>query len=110
MAKYLVNPIQVKMKESQKGSIYESIVAMGFRSRQINDDMRYELRLKMQNIMQSAEDIEISNPDQAEISKSFERYPKSTFIAMHEMYTDKLKFNYASSEEETGQLKFETEE
>jgi DNA-directed RNA polymerase subunit K/omega len=109
MAKYLVNPIKVKMKESQKGSIYESIVAMGFRARQINDDMRYELRLKMQNIVQSAEESEAVNPDQTEISKNFERYPKATFIAMKEIFDNKLKFNYVNIEEELGQLKFDTE-
>ena len=100
MSKYLVNPIQVKMKESKKGSIYESIVAMGFRARQINDDMRYEWRLKMQDIMQSNEENDSINPDQTEISMSFERYPKATFLAMHEMFSDKLTFNYSNSDDE----------
>ena len=38
MEKYIVNPVQVRMKETAKGSVYQAIVAMGFRARQINDD------------------------------------------------------------------------
>ena len=108
MAKYLVNPIQVKMKESQKGSIYESIVAMGFRARQINDDIRYELRLKMQDIINGAEESDVINSDQAEISKGFERLHKPTFIAMKECFDGSLRFKYAD-EEEHGQLVLNTE-
>ncbi len=95
MAKYIVNPIKVKMKESEKGSIYQSIVAMGFRSRQINDDIRYELRHRMQDILPSTEEFEETNPDQLSISKDFERLPKATFIAMKEIYEGRLKFKYS---------------
>jgi DNA-directed RNA polymerase subunit K/omega len=94
MAKYIVNPIQVKMKESEKGSIYESIVAMGFRARQINDDMKYELKLKMEGVVPTADEIEAVNQDQMTISKDFERLPKPTFLAMQEIFNEKLKFHY----------------
>ena len=95
MAKYIVNPILVKMKESAKGSIYESIVAIGFRSRQINDDIRYELRCRMQDIVPTSEDTEEANPDQLSISREFEKLPKPTFIAMKELYEEKLTFSYS---------------
>jgi len=106
MAKYIVNPIKVKMKESEKGSIYESIVAMGYRARQINDDIKYELRLKMQDIVQTKDESEPINQDQLLISKEFERLPKPTFIAMKEMYDEKLKFHYQDLDITQGEIVF----
>ena len=106
MAKYIVNPIKLKMKESAKGSIYESIVAMGYRARQINDDIKYELRLKMQDIVQTSDESEPINQDQLLISKEFERLPKPTFIAMKEMYDEKLKFHYQDLDINQGELLF----
>jgi DNA-directed RNA polymerase subunit K/omega len=99
MSKYIVNPILVKMKESKSGSIYQSIVAMGFRARQVNDDIRYELRYRMQDIISPSDEFEeVANPDQLSISKEFEKLPKATFIAMKEMYDNKLSFSYSLEE------------
>ena len=93
MEKYIVNPIKVRMKDSAKGSIYQSIVAMGFRSRQINDYIKQELNLRMADVMPSGDDSETINLDQLSISKEFDRLPKPTFIAMKEIYEEKLKFS-----------------
>jgi DNA-directed RNA polymerase subunit K/omega len=93
MEKYIVNPIKVRMKESAKGSIYQSIVAMGFRSRQINDYIRQELNLRMADVMPSGDENETINLDQLSISKEFDRLPKPTFIAMKEIYEERLKFS-----------------
>ena len=98
MAKYIVNPVLVKVRESQKGSIYQSIVAMGFRARQINDDIRYELRTRMQDITPVSDEFDEANPDQMSISKEFEKLPKPTFIAMKEMFDEKLSFSYSAEE------------
>ena len=94
MAKYIVNPVQVKMKESEKGSIYESIVAMSFRARQINDDIKYELKQRMMDITPTVDESEEANPDQLSISREFAKLPKPTFIAMKEMFDGKLTFKY----------------
>ncbi len=94
MAKYIINPIKVRMKESESGSIYESIVAMSFRARQINDDIKYELKQKMLDITPTTDETEEANPDQLSISREFEKLPKPTFIAMKEMFDGKLSFKY----------------
>ena len=96
-SKYIVNPILVKMKESQAGSIYQSIVAMGFRARQINDDIRYELRYRMQDVVHTSDEFEV-NADQLSISREFEKLPKATFIAMKEIYDNKLSFSYSAEQ------------
>lgn len=92
MEKYIVNPIKIRMSESAKGSIYQSIVAMGFRSRQINDDIKYELNTRMADVMPTADDSDMINYDQLSISKEFDKLPKPTFLAMREIQDGKLTF------------------
>jgi len=92
LSKYVVNPVLVRMKESSKGSIYQSIVAMGFRARQINDFIKLEMNERMADIVPTPDDSDTVNFDQLSISKEFDRLPKPTFIAMKEIYEEKLHF------------------
>ncbi len=92
MAKYIVNPIEVRMLESNKRSIYQSIVAMGVRSRQINADIKSEIIEQMEDIVPTADDNEIANADQVNISKKFEMMPKPSFIAMKEIFDGELDY------------------
>jgi DNA-directed RNA polymerase subunit K/omega len=64
MEKYIINPVVVRMIESEKGSIYQSIVAMGMRARQINDDIKNELNNKMADIIPNTDESEGANLDQ----------------------------------------------
>jgi hypothetical protein len=88
---YVVNPVVVRMKESEKGVIYRSIVAMGFRARQINDQIRNEISRRMVDVIDDS-DTEGTNFDQIAISRDFDRIPKPTFLAMKEMNHDKLSY------------------
>lgn len=99
MEKYVVNPILIRMKESAKGSIYQSIVAMGFRARQINDNIKQELNLRMADIIPTQDESEGVNYDQISISREFDRLPKPTFLAMKEIEDGKLRFELPASEE-----------
>ena len=92
MEKYIVNPIKVRMVESDKGSIYQSIVAMGFRARQINDDIKYELNTRMADVLPLNDDSDAINYDQLSISKEFDKLPKPTFLAMKEIFEGKLTY------------------
>jgi DNA-directed RNA polymerase subunit K/omega len=80
------------MKESSKGSIYQSIVAMGFRARQINDFIKLEMTERMADIVPTPDDSDTVNFDQLTISREFDRIPKPTFLAMKEIYDEKLTF------------------
>jgi hypothetical protein len=95
MEKYIVNPVQVRMKETKKGSVYQAIVAMGFRSRQINDDIKMELNSRMADVIPVGDESDVINHDQLNISREFDRIPKPTFLAMKETFEDKLKFGTA---------------
>ena len=92
MEKYIINPVVVRMKESEKGSIYQSIVAMGMRARQINDDIKNELNNKMADIIPNTDESEGANLDQISISRDFDKLPTPTFLAMKEIYEGKLTF------------------
>lgn len=100
MEKYVVNPIIVRMKESAKGSIYQSIVAMGFRARQINDDIKTELNNRMADVIGTNDESEGANFDQISISREFDKIPKPTFLAMRETDQGKLQFELPKEEKE----------
>jgi DNA-directed RNA polymerase subunit K/omega len=90
MSTYIVNPVEVRMKESAKGSIYQSIVAMGIRARQINDQIKMQLTARMENVETDADEAEGPNYDKLAISREFDVLPKPIFIAMKEVMDDKL--------------------
>jgi len=95
--KKTVNPILVRMKETEKGLLYQSIVAMGQRARQINDQLKQELQIRLADVTTSYE-TEETNFDQINISREFDKIPKPTVLAMLEMYEDKLEYEIREAE------------
>jgi DNA-directed RNA polymerase subunit K/omega len=98
---WTTNPILVRMKESEKGLIYESIVAMGFRARQINDQIKMELQSRMADVVTDNGDSDVANFDQLQISREFDNYPKPTFIAMKEINEGKLTYKMPLPDEKS---------
>ena len=94
-----VNPVRIRMKESEKGLIYQSIVAMGFRARQINDQIKMELQNRMVDVVVDNTETEATNYDQLQISREFDVIPKPTFIAMKEINEGKLHYTLPSKED-----------
>jgi DNA-directed RNA polymerase subunit K/omega len=90
MSTYIVNPVEVRMEESSKGSIYKSIVAMGMRSRQINDQIKTQLHERLVDVITDGDENEGPNYDQIAISREFDKIPKPTFLAMREMVDGKI--------------------
>lgn len=88
----IVNPVEVKMKESKRGSLYEAIVAMGLRARQVNDQIKQQLQARMADVITDGDESEGTNFDQLAISREFDNIAKPTFIAMREMFDDKVKY------------------
>jgi DNA-directed RNA polymerase subunit K/omega len=95
---YQTNPVSVRIAASNEGSIYEAITAMGMRARQINDDVKVQLQARMQHIDPLEDESEYGNYDQLQISKEFDRLPKSTFIAMREMHENDLDYTVVRPE------------
>ncbi len=90
MSTYIVNPVKVRMEESAKGSIYKSIIAMGLRSRQINDQIRVQITERLADVIVDTDEAEGPNADQIAISKEFDLLPKPTFLAMKEMVSGQI--------------------
>ncbi len=100
MSTYIVNPVVVRMQESAKGSIYESIVAMGLRARQVNDQIKVQITERLADVITDGDETEGPNADQIAISKEFDRIAKPTFIAMREMLDGKIDRKIEASPEE----------
>jgi DNA-directed RNA polymerase subunit K/omega len=79
--------------ESGTGNIYETVVMLYKRSNQISVEIKDELNRKLQEYGNSNDNLEeiFENREQIEVSKFYERLPKSTLIALQE-YDDKEIF------------------
>lgn len=93
----LVNPVEVKMKASEEGSLYEAIVAIGNRARQINDQIRNQYLARIADLG-DADDDNVTNYDKLRISREFDLIPKPTFLAMREMHEGSIRWWYPTAE------------
>ncbi len=68
------------------GNLYESIVIVSKRANQIGAELKTELNSKLEEFASYSDNLEevFENREQIEISKFYERLPKSTLIAMEE--------------------------
>ena len=78
--------------EEKTGNLYQSIVAISKRSNQISTHLKGELIQKLQEFSHTTDSLEevYENREQIEISKHYEKLPKSTALAMQEMLEDKV--------------------
>lgn len=87
--------------EDKVGSIYEAIVIMGKRAEQINAEIRTELHNKLDEFAVHNSTLEevFENREQIEISKYYERLPKTTLQALNEFVNHEVYFRKADEEE-----------
>lgn len=90
-----IRPVDLKQATGEATSIYEAIVVMSRRARQINDELKENLSRRLESVMSSGdEEGDITNFDQLEISREFDRIPKPTFLALDEMLDGEISFRY----------------
>lgn len=79
------------------GNLYESIVVIGRRARQIGTKEKGELNEKLAEFSVGVDNLEeiFENREQIEISRHFERQPKPTNTAIEEFLEGKLYFRKA---------------
>lgn len=81
--------------ESKTANLYESIVVVSKRARQINDALKIELNQRLEPIIaKETEDDTIMNQDKLNISLEFEKRIKPTAQALQELMNDKLNFRF----------------
>lgn len=85
------------------GNIYESVVIISKRARQIASNLKEELNNKLAEFATTVDNLEevFENREQIEISRFYERLPKPTSTATEEFLEGKLNFRMRSELDET---------
>src|SRR6056300_882753 len=88
--------------EKEVGNIYEALSIISKRSNQINLDIRKELHEKLDEFATHNDSLEeiFENKEQIEVSRFYEKLPKSYAIAVQEWLDDKIYFRDTDSESE----------
>ena len=92
--------------EEVTGNIYESCVVVSKRSDQIAVDLKEELIGKLNEFASTTDNLEevFENREQIEISRFYERLPKTNAMALKELLDEKVYFRNASDNtEEAGE-------
>lgn len=86
--------------EEKTGNIYQSIVIMGKRAEQINQEMKTELIQKLDEFASHTDSLEeiFENREQIEVSKFYERLPKPTSIAIKEWMSNDIYYRNPNEE------------
>jgi DNA-directed RNA polymerase subunit K/omega len=79
---------------SKTGNIYKSVKIIGKRAKQLSAVQKEELNEKLAEFASDIDNLEeiFENKEQIEISRYFERLPKSSTIATEELINDELFF------------------
>ncbi|MFM8911345.1 MAG: DNA-directed RNA polymerase subunit omega [Flammeovirgaceae bacterium] len=79
---------------SPTGNLYESVVIISKRARQISVNLKEELNGKLADFATTVDNLEevFENREQIEISKFYERMPKPTTTATEEFLEGKLTY------------------
>ncbi len=82
------------------GNVYESLVVVSKRARQISTQMKEELNSKLAEFASTVDNLEeiFENKEQIEISKFYERMPKPSTLAMDEFLEGKVHFRRPDAE------------
>jgi BioD-like phosphotransacetylase family protein len=81
-----------KLFSQVDGNLFEAVVLLSKRSNQIGKEMKEELSQKLEEFSSTTDNLEevFENREQIEISKHYEKMPKSTAIAIEELLEDKI--------------------
>jgi DNA-directed RNA polymerase subunit K/omega len=84
------------------GNLYESVVIISKRARQISINLKEELNNKLADFATTVDNLEevFENREQIEISKFYERMPKSTTTATEEFLEGKLRHRMREADAE----------
>jgi DNA-directed RNA polymerase subunit K/omega len=88
---------------ARTGNIYESVVVVSKRAKQIAVNIKEELNSKLAEFATTVDNLEevFENREQIEISKFYERMPKPTNTAIEEFLEGKLNHRFRTETEES---------
>lgn len=84
----------------ETGNIYETVAIIAKRSNQISADIKSELSKKLQEFASSTDNMDevFENREQIEISRFYEKLPKSTLMATQEFVDGNVFFRNPAKE------------
>jgi DNA-directed RNA polymerase subunit K/omega len=84
------------------GNVYETVHIIGKRANEISVELKQELSKKLQEFSSSNDSLEevFENREQIEISRFFERMPKSTLIATQEYLEEEIYYRNPAKEKD----------
>lgn len=91
----------IDLEKFEKGAenLYEAVVIVSKRARQINDEMKMEVSQRLEPVIaKETEDETIMNQDKLNISLDFEKRVKPTNQSIEEMLDKKLSFRYRDTD------------
>ncbi|PLX30717.1 MAG: DNA-directed RNA polymerase subunit omega [Ignavibacteria bacterium] len=91
-----LEPLDLSVIDNHAENIYEAIVVLSNRARQINEEMKIRLNQELETFstrMDSEEEVE-ANPEQTRISIEFEKLPKPTQKAVDDLMSDRISYRY----------------
>ena len=95
-----------ELEVSGTGNLFETIVILSSRSKQLAIEMKDELNSKLEEFITPTDSLEevFENREQIEISKFYERLPKPHSIAIAELGQDLLSFEEEAEKTEPQEL------
>jgi DNA-directed RNA polymerase subunit K/omega len=89
-----ITQFNIEKIASITGNIYKSVKIIGKRARQLSSVQKEELNEKLAEFASDIDNLEeiFENKEQIEISRYFERLPKSSTVAAKELINDELFF------------------
>ncbi|MDB5226864.1 MAG: polymerase Rpb6 [Bacteroidota bacterium] len=79
---------------AKTGNLYKSINVISARSSQMNAKLKEELHRKLEEFASATDNLEevFENREQIEISRYYEKLPKTTIMALQEFLNDETYF------------------
>jgi len=104
----MVSTVPLEELEKQASNIYEAIVVIAKRARQINDEQKrfleqelgFDSTLEGPSSEENDEDSDLLAEDRQPSPAKYIKLPKPTTVSLEEMMAGKLKFDYAETPEE----------
>ena len=99
-----LKPIDIEKVTGKASNIYEAIIVLSKRARQINEEMKIEFNQRIEMLQSRVFEPEDeseqpqTNPDQILIAREFEGRPKPPEVALDELMNDKIGFRYKEDE------------
>ena len=89
-----IETINLDELTAKTGNLYKSINVISARSSQMNSKLKEELHRKLEEFASATDDLEevFENREQIEISRYYEKLPKTTIMALQEFLNDETYF------------------